>query len=46
VFDAVPCKAHDWRWVACEALAREALPTVMKKVAVAVLGADALRRKV
>jgi A/G-specific adenine glycosylase len=45
VFDAVPGGAHDWRWVACEDLAREALPTVMKKVAVSVLGADALRRK-
>ena len=45
VFDASPGIAHDWRWVAREDLAREALPTVMKKVAVAVLGADALKRR-
>jgi A/G-specific adenine glycosylase len=44
VFDAAPASAHDWRWVARQDLAREALPTVMKKVAIAVLGADALRK--
>lgn len=44
IFDAAPCDGHDWRWVARQDLPREALPTVMKKVAVAVLGADALKR--
>jgi A/G-specific adenine glycosylase len=45
VFDVEPGDGHDWRWVAAEDLTREALPTVMKKVAVAVLGADAMKRR-
>jgi len=45
VFDTGPDTAHDWRWVERQHLAAEALPTVMKKVAVAVLGADALKRR-
>jgi A/G-specific adenine glycosylase len=44
VFEAGPDTQHDWRWVAHRDLAGEALPTVMKKVAVAVLGTDALRK--
>ncbi len=45
LFDELPASPGDWRWVARDDLAREALPTVMKKVAVAVLGADVLRGK-
>ena len=44
VFDELPATDSDWRWVARRDLADEALPTVMKKVAVAMLGSDALRR--
>ena len=44
LFDTLPDVDHDWRWVERGDLAREALPTVMKKVAVAVLGPDALKR--
>lgn len=38
VFDDLPAPDGDWRWVARHELAAEALPTAMKKVAVAMLG--------
>ncbi len=44
VFDDLPAQHGDWRWVARHELAAEALPTAMKKVAVAMLGSDILRR--
>jgi A/G-specific adenine glycosylase len=45
LFDTLPANPGDWRWVARDELAHEALPTVMKKVAVAVLGPDAVKRR-
>lgn len=44
VFDELPASDGDWRWVTREDLPAEALPTVMKKVAVAILGSDAFRK--
>ncbi len=44
VFDDLPTEDGDWRWVARHELAAEALPTAMKKVAVAMLGSDVFRR--
>lgn len=44
VFDGFPAHAGDWRWVAHHELATEALPTAMKKVAVAMLGPDVFRK--
>ena len=43
VFDDLPVHDGDWRWVARHDLAAEALPTAMKKVAVAMLGSDVFR---
>ena len=40
VFDDLPAQDGDWRWVDRRDLAAEALPTVMKKVAVAMLGPE------
>jgi A/G-specific adenine glycosylase len=45
VFDDLPSSRSDWRWVARDELAGEALPTAMKKVAVTMLGADALMKQ-
>jgi len=44
-FETWPDYHGDWRWVAREDLATEALPTAMKKVAVTMLGADALKKQ-
>lgn len=44
VFDNLPAQDGDWRWVARHELAAEALPTAMKKVAVAILGSDVFRK--
>jgi len=44
MFDNLPAHDGDWRWVARHELAGEALPTAMKKVAVAMLGSDVVRR--
>ena len=44
VFENLPVHDGDWRWVARHELAAEALPTAMKKVAVALLGSDVFRR--
>ncbi len=43
VFDDLPAQEGDWRWVARHELATEALPTAMKKVAIAVLGSEVFR---
>ncbi|MGB7204330.1 MAG: A/G-specific adenine glycosylase [Anderseniella sp.] len=44
-FDDHPKSDSDWRWIARDQLAREALPTAMKKVVAAMLGPQALTRK-
>ena len=45
VFDELPASDGDWRWVARHEMASEALPTVMKKIAVAMLGSDLFKEK-
>ncbi|MEK6216860.1 MAG: NUDIX domain-containing protein [Boseongicola sp.] len=44
VFDELPACDGDWRWVARHELAAEALPTAMKKIAVAMLESDVFRK--
>jgi len=44
VFDELPARDGDWRWVARHEMATEALPTAMKKVAVAMLGSEVFRK--
>jgi hypothetical protein len=44
IFDDLLAHDSDRRWAARGELAAEALPTAMKKVAVAVLGSDVLRK--
>ncbi len=44
VFDELPAHDGDWRWITRQEMAVEALPTVMKKIAVAMLGTDVFRK--
>jgi A/G-specific adenine glycosylase len=46
VFDELPTCDGDWRWVTRQEMASEALPTVMKKVAVVMLGPDVFKKNI